>query len=298
MKEDFESARIRVEAAGNIEAIGVLLRNLRSNLPDPAELRRNIRLRSETFGRIQLKKLEYDEKRRALADLESVIVSTLNASAPNVAGEARENLASLLRQTYETQRNTLDLLIEDFDKYDGALVKLDLEERSLLDATREFDTFVDEHILWIRSGTSIGLTHIQNALPSLIWPVTPQNLIQPLQALLERLHACAHAVKRHLHSSVDPLVVRTLHSESHSRAWRSRRQAALHGHQTNFLGIGARVYALAWIAFTSGRRRVAPLRFALFERFRSCIWTGPDCGGHRTLDAAPTSVGDAVRRFG
>jgi len=125
LKEDFAAMRTRVEAVGNTESVGVLLRNHRASLPDAAELRRKIRRRSETIGQNQLEKLKYDEKRRPLANLDAVIESTLNRTAPNVTGDDRDRLAGFLRTQYETQRESLDVLINDLETYDAALFALD-----------------------------------------------------------------------------------------------------------------------------------------------------------------------------
>ncbi len=185
LDSDFTSVQNRVDAAGNSGAIGVLLRNKRTGLPKIADLRRNIRLRSQTISKVQLDQLEYEDDRRALADVESVVESQLDALASGAADEQRERLANLLRETYRIQRNGLDELLRDIQTYFEKLIDLDAKEKQLIEQAREFENYIDEHILWIQSGSVFAVRDLRNAVAALLWLALPENLVQVPSAILQ-----------------------------------------------------------------------------------------------------------------
>ncbi len=185
LESDFTSVQDRVEAAGNSDAVGVLLRNKRMSLPSIADLRRNIRLRSETISNVQLQQLEREEDRRALADVEAVVESQVDELAPRASDDQRERLANLLRETYRIRRNGLDELLRDIENYFEKLIDLDAKEKLLIDQAREFENYIDEHILWIQSGSVLTARTAKDAAAALIWLALPENLLQIPSALVQ-----------------------------------------------------------------------------------------------------------------
>jgi potassium efflux system protein len=185
LNTDFDSVQGRVEAAGNTEAIGVLLRNRRASLPDTADLRRNTRLRAQTLASVQLKQLEYEEERNALRDIEAVIDSQLDELAPNATQNQRENMAALLRDVYTKRQSALDAQQDHIQPYIDTLLQLDAEERKLIDAAQRFENFIDEHILWIQSGSTIALTDIRGAGRAFAWLGSIDNLVQIPNAIFK-----------------------------------------------------------------------------------------------------------------
>lgn len=183
LESDFTSVQNRVEAAGNSGAIGLLLRNQRSELPEAADLRRNIRLREQTISAAQLEQYQREDERRALADVEAVVDAQLEALAPGADGEQREKLAQLLRETYRVQRDGLDALLGDIATYFEKLVDLDSKELQLIDASAEFRNYINEHILWIQSGSVVGPRDFGNLVSTVVWLVQPTNLLQIPKAL-------------------------------------------------------------------------------------------------------------------
>ncbi len=178
LESDFTSVQNRVDAAGNSGAIGLLLRNQRSELPNVADLRRNIRLREQTISAAQLEQYQREDERRALADVEAVVDAQLEALAPGAVDEQREKLEELLRETYRVQREGLDALLGDIATYFEKLVDLDSKELQLIDATAEFRNYINEHILWIQSGSVVGPRDFRNLVSTLVWLVQPTNLLQ------------------------------------------------------------------------------------------------------------------------
>lgn len=178
LESDFTSVQVRVKAAGNSEAIAVLLRTKRASLPKIADLRRNIRLRSQTISKVQFDRLEYDDKRRAVGDVEAVVANQLEELTPDVAGNQRERLAGLLRDTYNTRRGGLTALLIEIDNYELKLFELDAKEKDLIEAARKFENYIDEHILWIQSGSVFDVGDARNAVSALLWLGLPDNLVQ------------------------------------------------------------------------------------------------------------------------
>ncbi len=177
LSDRFEGVRRRAEAVGFTEAIGLLLRKQRAELPDIRERQLHIRLRQGEIGRAQLRLVELEEQRTALFDpvaRAEELVAT--ADPPPASEEERRHLVEAVSELLEAKRNYISDLIADYDAYFVTLVDLDAKERELIERAQGYRAFIDEHVLWIRSGAVLGVATFRDLWPALVWIVSPRNL--------------------------------------------------------------------------------------------------------------------------
>ena len=165
----------KIDTIGLNNATGLLLRNQRSYLPNLRQLRRDQRERQELITQVQIKQIQFREQRMELANIDSAVSAILAEVAPSVEGDERENLRALLRDMLQTQRNNLDALLETYGDYIDRLILLDTREKELILLVNDFSSYIDERVLWIRSGTPMSLEHVLNTWAALQWFLEPTH---------------------------------------------------------------------------------------------------------------------------
>jgi potassium efflux system protein len=173
----------RYETAGATEAIGLLLRRQRDDLPDVARHQREIRQRSAEISGNYLELIDYEEQRTELATLDQRaddIVSSLSNAVPE---SNRRYLEFEVRSALEAQRDVYDSLIADTNSLLDKLVELDVRQRQLIARSAEYAAYCDERILWIRSATMIDGDHLRQCRLALLWLADPSSWADVLSSL-------------------------------------------------------------------------------------------------------------------
>jgi potassium efflux system protein len=221
--DQFAIVRRRVNLVGYNEAIGPLMRKHRAELPDLALYHRRIRTHQDEIGRVQLVLFDLSDKRTAVADPDSRITRALTASGiamdENQRSKARQEGRALLR----VQQEYLSDLLRDYDRYFGSLANLDAVERELLAAAQEYNRFILEHVLWIRSTDPLSPTAVLPASRALIWLGDPRNWLHVVTRIGQSLgeHVVASAFYISIIGALfyyQPRLRRRLHQSRSQRA--------------------------------------------------------------------------------
>jgi len=171
------SVREKATAVGFTPFIGLLLQHERKDLPDVDRLDRSIGARREQIGKVQLELLELDEARAKLADLDQAVKQTIGHLAVSTPDQAKA-LRDPVRKLLSAQRDAIDSLIGDYNDYFVTLVDLDAAQQRLVEGTKSYKRFIDEHILWVRSGNALTWERVTEAGRAIAWLVAPDNLRQ------------------------------------------------------------------------------------------------------------------------
>ena len=175
LEEQFKKITKRFDTAGGTEAIGLLLRKQRDELPDAGLHQRKIKQRSTEISNTYLDLIDYEEKRNDLATLDHHVKDTLKNLGTKVTAAEREFLEPEVRSVLEAQQSVLDSLIADTNSCLDKLVELDVRERQLIAKSDDFAKYCDERILWIRSATVLSSSHLRQLAPSLVWLADPRG---------------------------------------------------------------------------------------------------------------------------
>jgi potassium efflux system protein len=159
----------RVQAVGLADSVGVLLRRHRAEAPDIGMYRRFIRMRQEQIGDVQLQQIKLREQRQDLADIDALVDEAMASIEEPVPPAEQQELETLLRQLFETQRKYMDALIEDYETYFQKLVDFDAQQQELIARTKDLLDFIDERILWIPSGRAVQPELLSDGRDAIAW---------------------------------------------------------------------------------------------------------------------------------
>lgn len=186
LDDEYQKVNEKEERVGLTEAIGLLLRKKRADLPKVGEHRRRIDLRQSEIAQVSLQLIEYEDARSKLADVDSRVAAILRSLEGSIRPSDDDSVESDLRNLLEAKRGYLESLITDSGTYLEKLVELDINERDLVSKTREYIAYIDERILWVRSTSPLRLwskgtppdytpSDLQIAFEAAKWLTTPGN---------------------------------------------------------------------------------------------------------------------------
>ena len=182
LEKEIASVKDKIEGIGHTGAVGLLLRNQRAALPDMYEHERAVRLRRGDIPEVQLELFKLAERRAKLADIEGQTEAVLNG-LPEEALEADGELALTVRELLQTQKQYVDLLTDEYNKYFKILVDLDGRQRELIATSDEYQDYIDEHVLWITSALKLWDAEGWYLSVAGRWLVSPHAWVDVLRSL-------------------------------------------------------------------------------------------------------------------
>lgn len=152
LKKKFKKTTDKIDRVGLTGAIGLLLRKERAELPNLAERRNNIRNRRKLSEQTQYELFKYDDEQNKLpVDTEALVEEILETAGTDDPLRWRK-LEESARVVVDRQREYLGTLIGKYNKYSDTLIELDITEQELIKQAQSYIRFIDERVLWIRSG--------------------------------------------------------------------------------------------------------------------------------------------------
>ncbi len=178
LEDQFSRTRNKVDAVGQTNAIGLLLRKQRQAMPDVRRQLTNIRLRQPVMQECQLELFQYDDRRTDLADLETQIQMELEVAGQGEHSDTEYELEWAARRALETEKEYLDTLIVDLNSYFDKLIDLDNAERQLTQKTEEYLKYIDERVLWIRSTPALDWESLDYVGQAATWLIRPESWLE------------------------------------------------------------------------------------------------------------------------
>ena len=124
-------------------------------LPNVTAARQNIDVLQSAIGENQLAFLGLNERRTAMANMEQQVKTTLaNLDPPADPANAQE-LERAVREALQTEKEYLDALIGDHNKYYDELIGLMDAQQQLIAQTEACGKYIDERVLWIASAGAL-----------------------------------------------------------------------------------------------------------------------------------------------
>ena len=185
--EDFSSSRQRVEAAGLSQALGQVLIDQRNQLPGLHGYRKAAAKRGEAITKATLSQIHYSEERRRLRDLDDYVEGLL---AERITAVERDEATAQLQELAERRVALLDQALHTGDSFLQMLGELDYAASQLIQAIEDYDDFLAERLLWVRSALPVTLETF-SALPNaVLCAISTANWLEVVQVLL---HEAAHS---------------------------------------------------------------------------------------------------------
>jgi potassium efflux system protein len=186
LKESFAKVSEKVEKVGQSTTIGFLLRREREHLPDVSHCREQLRFVREATPNIHLAALNLQDERDLLGNLDAAVAHFIAGFAGQVRQQDQPYVTRMASELHQTRRDVLDKLIGDHDQYIRVLDELELAQRDLLAQREQFETYIDQRVLWIRSSEPIWRADIREALAGLQSLMSPTGWLEVGQAIRRR----------------------------------------------------------------------------------------------------------------
>ena len=178
----------RIDAAGLTDAVALLLRREKRELPDLRQYAPRMRQRKREITAIQLSSIDLDDQRSELFD----IAARVEELADRIVDErcSREDAVPVLTDLLTSQRGLLDSLLAEHSTYFNTLVDLDAGEIRLVAEVKMLSGLIAEHILWVRSDVVFGPAALVSIAEGFRWCLA----VERWQGLLRTLWAdmCRH----------------------------------------------------------------------------------------------------------
>ena len=166
LKQEFARIQKMVGDVGLTDSIGLLLRQQRAKLRNTRSMKSNLARRTEVVREVRMRLFQLDADQAALLDLDA---ATVKHAEEFELDKDQSSQSTGLRELLIEQRQLCKGLDADYNKYFKQLIELDNVERGLLDLTKRYADYVDERVLWIRTGPFFGRDHFAKALLGFKW---------------------------------------------------------------------------------------------------------------------------------
>ncbi len=187
IEEDYRSTRQKLDVAGLSHALGQILLEQRRLLPDGRKIRRDARLREAEISETAFQQIQLNEQLRKLQDPDAYANALSAGLDPASARALHPDLVELSK----TRRDLLQKIIATGDSYLRALGELDYAQTRLLDVVTQYDNFLAERLLWVRSAPAPDLAMLINTPAQVMELLSPANWLDLSETLLDQLQASA-----------------------------------------------------------------------------------------------------------
>ena len=156
ISDDSNKTRQKLKVAGLSQILGQILQEQRRLLPDTRINKSKASEIVNQIAQISLRQIQFKDELRDLRQIDQFItdytVDITHADRQQIDDELRylaKDRLQFLTQAYKTGNTYLRTLSE-----------LDVAQRSLSEAVEQYDSFLDEHLLWVRSTRPVNLSSI------------------------------------------------------------------------------------------------------------------------------------------
>lgn len=181
IESEFNRAQKKLEIAGLGQILGQLLQEQRQTLPDLRAYRKEAKIREQLNVASVLRQIDFNEERSQLADIDAEV----KRMTENLDQEGIELIRAELRELLVRKRELLDKVISADEAYLRSLGELDQAQRKLLDTSEAYDTFLAEHLLWIRSTAPVSRAAVNNIPKDLAVVLSPRSWNDTINDLIK-----------------------------------------------------------------------------------------------------------------
>jgi potassium efflux system protein len=177
--ENFRLARQKLEIAGLGQALGQVLLEQRNSLPDSSDFKAADERRQRLVIESSLRQIRNQQERNKLRDINEYVNDRLAPLTISWQSWLREEVLQLSEQ----RRELIDKAIAAEDTFLQALGEIDFANRQLSDSVRAYNEFLDERLLWVRTGDPPSWETIKSITQTIGIFVSLEHWLELLQAL-------------------------------------------------------------------------------------------------------------------
>jgi potassium efflux system protein len=147
VEKEYKLTEQRIEIAGLNQVLGQFLHEQRRDLADPKGLERKSRKREQLIIDAGLTDIQYENEWRALQDT----ANFLNELMADLPADEQADIRETMQILVQDRRTLLKNAIDANSNYLRALAELDFQEQQLEEVIKQFNAFLAERLIWVRS---------------------------------------------------------------------------------------------------------------------------------------------------
>jgi potassium efflux system protein len=156
LEEEYRSVRQKLDIAGMNKALGRILQDQRSSLPNPRKIRGSLEDQENQIADLALQQLVFEENAEPLKDIDAYVEQLMLGLEPDNSVD-RDSLGAELKAALVQRRELYKEASAVSAAYLQSLSALEYAERRLLENVERYDAFLGERLLWVRSVPNPGL---------------------------------------------------------------------------------------------------------------------------------------------
>lgn len=180
INDSFRLARQKLEIAGLSQALGQVLLEQRRNLPDSDEFKAAEKRRQSLVIESSLRQIRNQQERTRLRDINLYVDDLMMPLSETWKNLLRDDVLMLA----ELRRDLLDKAIAADDTYLQTLGELDFSQRQLAETVAAYNKFLDERLLWIRTGDPPSWETLKSIGRNIAVFTSPQHWLELVRALV------------------------------------------------------------------------------------------------------------------
>ena len=185
LAKQFQKLRKKLDIGGFGQALGQVMIEQQRQFPERDTLQKRADLRKQKIAGVALQQLQYGEDYRELSSTSGYIDHLTETLSEQETGQIRSDLKKLAKN----RRILLKKLNQLSGSYLNALSDYEFIDQELLSTTRDYDNFLSQNLIWIRSAPIPSLASLQELPTRLSWLVSPVLWHEVYSALAERVTA-------------------------------------------------------------------------------------------------------------
>jgi potassium-dependent mechanosensitive channel len=166
VEDRYEQIVEQEKILGLTTPIGLELRSDRATLPNRRQYERRLRSTEEEIRDLLASRFRLDSERRQLADIDTATRQVSEELSESVQND--ESLLEAIRGYLLQKREYLDGLLADHQTAIDTLGKIDFTCRSLITLISDYQEYIDQRVLWIRSSAPIGMSYPAESLDAIV----------------------------------------------------------------------------------------------------------------------------------
>ncbi len=156
ISDDSNKTRQKLKVAGLSQILGQILQEQRRLLPDTRIYKSKASEIVNQIAQISLRQIQFKDELRELRQIDKFITDY----TADITPADRQQIDNELRYLAKDRQQFLVQAYKTGNTYLRTLSELDVAQRSLSEAVEQYDSFLDEHLLWVRSTRPINLSSI------------------------------------------------------------------------------------------------------------------------------------------
>ncbi len=184
LEEEYRSVRQKLEIAGMNKALGKILQDQRSSLPDPRKIRGALEDKEREIADLALQQLVFEENAEPLKDIDAYAEQLMSGLEPDTSVD-RDSLGAELKAALVRRRELYAEASAVSAAYLQSLSDLEYAQRRLLENVERYDAFLGERLLWVRSAPNPGLERMFALLGERLKYFTPGSWYEVVKLLFK-----------------------------------------------------------------------------------------------------------------